>query len=516
VGFSESSPNITFGNQSVGTTSAAQAVTLTNIGNTSLGITSIAVSGTNASDFTQTNNCGSSVTAGANCTISVTFTPSASGGRAASLTITSNAAISPQTVGLSGIGTSTSSTVSLSPASLAFGSQSVETTSTALTVTLTNTGNTSLTITGISVTGANASDFSEITTCPLAPGSVAANGSCTISVAFTPSASGNRTAWLTVADNATAGSPQAVSLVGTGTSAAISLSAAALSFGSQSVGTTSAAQGVTLTNGGNAALTISSIQVIGTDPGDFKMPSNTCGSSLAANASCTVNVTFTPTTSGSRTATLTFADSATNSPQSVSLTGTGTVPIAALSPASFSFTSQPAMMSSSPESFTLSNTGSAPLSITSIGFVGSNPGDFSQETTCGATLGANTTCTIAVLFTPAAAGSRSGTLVVTDNSNNVAGSTQTSTLAGTATHDVMLSWTASPTSGVVGYNIYRGITSGGENSTPLNSLPIDGTTYTDENVTAGVTYYYLLTAVTSAEAVQSAYSNEAAATVPSP
>ena len=73
------------------------------------------------------------------------------------------------------------------------------------------------------------------------------------------------------------------------------VSVTTLTFASQSVGTTSAAQGVTLTNGGSAALTINSMQIGGTDPGDFAMPSDTCGSSLAVNASCTVNVTFTPT-----------------------------------------------------------------------------------------------------------------------------------------------------------------------------------------------------------------------------
>jgi len=509
--------SLNFNSQNLGTTSAAQTVTLTNTGNAALTMSSIAFAGADPADFAETNTCGGSVAASASCTISVTFTPAAAGSRAATLQITDNSnnvAGSQQSVSLTGTGTT--SAVSLSATTLTFSNQAVLTTSPSQAINLTNTGNMSLTITGISVTGANASDFSEITTCPLSPGSLAANGSCTISVAFTPSASGNRTASLSLADNATSGSPQVVSLIGTGASATVSLSASSLSFGSQSVGTTSAAQGVTLTNGGNATLTISSIQVTGSDPGDFGMPGNTCGSSLAANASCTVNVTFAPTTSGSRAATLSFADSATNSPQSLSLTGTGTVPIAVLSPASFTFASQPAMTSSSPESFTLSNTGGATLSITSIGFAGSNPGDFSQDTTCGATLGANATCTIAVLFTPAGAGSSSGSLVVTDNSNNVAGSTQSSTLAGTATHDVMLSWTASATAGVVGYNVYRGTTSGGESSTPLNSTPIADTTYTDENVTAGVTYYYVVTAVGSNDVTQSAASSEIQAAVPSP
>jgi chitinase len=119
-----------------------------------------------------------------------------------------------------------------------------------------------------------------------------------------------------------------------------------------------------------------------------------------------------------------------------------------------------------------------------------------------------------VVFTPAASGSRSASLVVTDNSNGVSNSTQTSTLTGTATHDVILSWTASSSSGVVGYNVYRGTVSGGESSTPLNSTPINGTSYVDANVTAGATYYYKVTAVGSSG--QSAPSGEASATVPTP
>jgi hypothetical protein len=156
------------------------------------------------------------------------------------------------------------------------------------------------------------------------------------------------------------------------------------------------------------------------------------------------------------------------------------------------------------------------LTITSIAFTGSNAGDFSQNTTCGATLAANTTCTIAVMFTPAAAGTRSGALVVTDNSNNVAGSTQSSTLTGTGGHDVVLSWTDSPTTGVVGYDIYRGTTPGGEGTTPINSSPVTGPSYDDTNVTAGITYYYVVTAVASNDTTQSTDSNETSATVPSP
>jgi titin len=119
-------------------------------------------------------------------------------------------------------------------------------------------------------------------------------------------------------------------------------------------------------------------------------------------------------------------------------------------------------------------------------------------------------CTIGVTFTPSAAGQRVATLSFTDNAS---GSPQTVSLTGTGSHDVILSWTASSTSGVVGYNVYRGTTSGGESSTPLNAAPINGTGYVDTSVTAGMTYYYVVTSVGS-NGVQSAPSNEAKAVVP--
>ena len=150
---------------------------------------------------------------------------------------------------------------------------------------------------------------------------------------------------------------------------------------------------------------------------------------------------------------------------SVNFTVTG--PSASLSPSSYVFPSQPAATSSSAQTFTLSNTGNATLQIAGIGFTGANAGDFSQTTTCGATLTANSSCTIAAVFTPATGGSRNASLTVTENSNGISGSTQSSTLTGIAIHDVILSWAASASSGIVGYNVYRGTASGAESSYPV-------------------------------------------------
>ena len=305
--------SLSFGTVSIGTASTGKTVTLKNTGSASLTITAIAITGTNAADFAQTHTCGSSLAAGASCTISVTFKPTASGSRSAALSVTDNATGSPQHVPLSGTGTA----ARLAPTSLSFGTVAIGVSSTAKTVTLTNVGTTSLTITAIGITGTNAADFAQTHTCG---SSLAAGASCTISVTFKPAASGTRSAALNVTDNA-AGSPQQVPLSGTGTTA--KLSPTSLSFGSVTVGTTTAAKTVTLANVGTATLTITGIAITGTNAGDFAQ-THTCGSSLAAGASCTINVTFKPTASGSRSAALSVTDNAAGSPQHVTLSGTGT------------------------------------------------------------------------------------------------------------------------------------------------------------------------------------------------
>ena len=203
-----SSTSLRFPIQAIGTTSGAKIVTLNNTGTATLTVTSIAIVGTNTTDFAQTHNCGRSLAAGASCSISVTFKPTASGTRTAALSISDNAAGTPQKVTLSGIGT----TAKLSPAILSFGSVTIGDTSSPQTVTLTNVGTTSLSIPGIAITGTDPGDFAQTHTCG---SSLAEGASCSISVTFKPTASGTRKAALSVSDNG-GGSPQIVPLSGTG------------------------------------------------------------------------------------------------------------------------------------------------------------------------------------------------------------------------------------------------------------------------------------------------------------
>jgi hypothetical protein len=204
---SASPTSVSFGNQSDGTTSAAQTVTISNTGTAAASISSIAT----AAPFNETNTCGSTLAAGASCTASATFNPSSAGAASGSLTVTSNATNSTLTVALSGTGVAApTATLVASPANVGFGTQTVGTTGAATTVSISNTGTATANVSGVSISG----PFAQTNTCG---STIAAGGSCTASVTFTPTATGSATGSLTVASNATDGS-LSVGLTGTGAS----------------------------------------------------------------------------------------------------------------------------------------------------------------------------------------------------------------------------------------------------------------------------------------------------------
>src|SRR3989475_590040 len=372
--------------------------------------------------------------------LSLTFTPTAASARTATLTITDDAAGSPQSVSLTGTGV-TPPTATLSATSSAFGEQRVGTTSAAQNVTLTNNGDAPLNLTSITITGAQAADFAFAAgnTCPSGAGSVAPGASCTISVSFTPLATGIRNATLNIVDDAP-GSPHTITLTGTGIAPAVTLSANSVAFGNQRVGTTSGlAQTVTLTNGGTATLNLTSITRAGASPGDFAVagsgttPCPLAGGSVAASASCTFTLTFTPAAPGARAATVNITDDAAGSPQTVSLAGPGIAPAVTLAPASLAFGTQRVSTPSPVQTVTLTNSGTAPLSIATAVLGGANAGDFAlaSGTTCinGATLAAGANCVLNLTFTPTAASARTATVTITDDA---ADSPQSVSLTGTS------------------------------------------------------------------------------------
>src|SRR5206468_1052600 len=163
-----------------------------------------------------------------------------SGGRAASVSIADDAPGTPHTIPLSGNGTTPAPAVMLTPTSVTFASQLVGSTSASQSSMVKNTGTDVLTITSIGTTGSNAADFGQTNDCP---GTLAVNATCTITVTFSPTATGVRAANAQITDDA-GGSPQSIALSGTGTAPALTLSPATVNFGSQRVGTTSAAQTV--------------------------------------------------------------------------------------------------------------------------------------------------------------------------------------------------------------------------------------------------------------------------------
>ena len=419
-----STSQLNFQDQPFNTTSSPLALVVSNVGGGDLSISKVAiVNGATPSQFAETDSCvGVNISPGGTCTINVTFTPTfttaSPDNQLAQLVITDNAVGIP-TVTLVGIGAPPASAqVLLSKSVLTFASQTVNTTGSTQSVTLSNTGNTTVLIIQVTVNGPNAADFSQVNTCGT---SLAVAKSCTLTVTFKPSAAGARQAELDIADNAN-NSPQPVALQGTGAASAnpvASLSPTSLTFPSQTVKTTSPALPVSLSNTGSAALAITSIGISGAEAAEFA-ETNTCGNSVAAGATCTVNVTFTPAATGTRSAQLQITDNAAGSPQIVSLSGTAiavSTPAVTLAPASLNFGDQSVGAASPTLAVTLDNTGNSGLSISSIAISGMNAADFAQTNNCTSSVAAGASCSISIVFTPAAMGSRSGQIVITDNAS---------------------------------------------------------------------------------------------------
>ena len=214
---------------------------------------------------------------------------------------------------------------------------------------------------------------------------------------------------------------------------AVSLSPATLIFPDTPVGSTSTARTFTLTNTGNVALNITSISA----SGDFQ--TNNCGASLAATASCSVNVTFTPVASGSRSGTVSIASNAPGSPHTVSLSGNGVVfPVASLSAAGFDFGMQPVGPAGATQTLTIANSGNGSLVISSLALAGANPADFRfGSLPLPITVPQGNYTTIVVQFAPTDAGSRSASLTITDNA---AGSPHSVSLNGIGATASLLAW----------------------------------------------------------------------------
>ena len=253
----------------------------------------------------------SSLGRGVSCTVSIAFTPTASGARSGTFSITDDAGT--QTALLSGIGTSPA-TDAISPPALTFAAQQLSTASPAQQVTVTNSGDLPLTLIAAQITSG---DFSVVNACG---NSLNPHSSCSINVTFQPKSVGTITGVLSVSDQYRT---QTVGLYGIGVAPpGVTLSpVSTITFTATGVGLMSAAQTVTLTNNGAFPLFVQGVTVAG----DFVIVpgSDTCGSTVAVSTACTLQIAFAPTVAGPRSGSLTITDNAANSPQVLSLTGTG-------------------------------------------------------------------------------------------------------------------------------------------------------------------------------------------------
>lgn len=277
---------------------------------------------------------------------------------------------------------------------LSMGSRQVNTTSAASSFQFFNNRPKPITITNITTTP----NFAYTTNCGK---TVQAGGKCSIGLTFTPTAPGPVSGQLTVTDSDPS-SPQVTNLTGTGSN--ITLSPAALFKFNGGLNKTSPPYPVTLTNHGSASLGISLIQMVGS----FAETDN-CGTSLAAGASCTINVTFTPTYSGDIYGSLFVNSTDPGSPSQVLLSGAAEQ--AGYSAMSVSFGAQKVGTTSEPKNVKLTNLGSTNLTIASI--IAS--GDFGQTNTCGNVLAPGNSCTISITFSPLQQGPLTGTVTVTDS-----------------------------------------------------------------------------------------------------
>jgi hypothetical protein len=294
--------------------------------------------------------------------------------------------------------------ITVSATSFNFAVQQVATQSAAQTLTVTSSGNAPVTFGALVVSG----DFTETDTC--AHQTVAVNATCTVQIAFAPTATGARTGQLVIYANVSGGQAN-VALSGTGTApAAIVLTPLSLTFAATIVNQTTAGQTISIANTGGTTSTLQAPVIGGSNAADFAVSANTCGSTLGPSTACAVSITFTPSTTGSRSAQLSVTDS--DGTQTAQLSGTGNAPATdTLSATSLPFAQQQIGTSSAAQQVTLTNSGDAALTLIAASVAG---GDFSAINACGNSLAGHSTCAISVIFTPTATGALAATLSVSD------------------------------------------------------------------------------------------------------
>ena len=484
--------SLSFGNVQVGVTQGLTE-TVTNTGTTSVTISAVAASGTGFSISGITAPV--TLTAGQGATFSVGFDPASAGSATGSVTVTSTATNPTLTIPLTGTGV-TPGTVGANPTSLSFGSVVVGANE-ALTESLTNTGGSNVTISGVAAsgTGFSASGISPPVT--LTPGQVA-----TFSVKFTPASAGSASGNVTVTSNGS-NPTLTIPLSGTGLAGgALGSNPTSLSFGNVQVGS-SQSLSETVTNTGSASVTISAVAASGTG---FSLSGITTPVTLTAGQGATFSVKFTPASAASASGNVTVTSNASNPTLTIPLSGTGTAAAGVLAVT-------PSTLPIGSVVVGANGTGSGSLMATgsnvTVSSVSSNNGAFSVSgITLPVTITAGQSVPFTVTYSPQSTGAVSATLTFTSNAQTT---TTQETVTGTGTaapvHTVSLTWNASSSTDVSGYNIYRApYTSTCGSFAKINPSLNAGTAYTDSNVTDGSSYCYAATTVDTSNN-ESGYSN---------
>jgi hypothetical protein len=423
---SVSPTGIGFGTQETGTQSTGEPVTVTDTGGAPLEVGNLSLSGSAADQYTITGDACSTTTLvpGGQCQVEIVFAPTADGSQSASLLVPSTAGSAQVT--LSGIGRPATGTLSVTPASLDFGTQETGTQSTGEPVTVTDTGDAPVKIGRLNLAGSDGDQYL------LAPDSCSGTtlfpgAHCEVEVAFTPTSDGGQTATLRIPSSLPT---QEVTLSGIGRPpiGVLSVTPTSLDFGTQETGTGSAPQTITISNSGDAVLTVGELTVAGAGAGAFSLAGDGCSeSALAPTDECEVAVVFTPSGDGAAQATLEIPSSTEDA--EVELGGIGRAPVGALSatPSGLDFGTQETGTSSAPQTVTIANTGDAPLTLGQPALTGPAAGQFSLGDACAdATLAPGDSCHVDLTFAPTASGAQVAALQVPSSIG-----TQTVSLGGT-------------------------------------------------------------------------------------
>ena len=355
------------------------------------------------------------------CNVTVEFAPTQLGARTGTLTFIDSASGSPQTVALSGKGTTRTQVAVLNPTAMSFADQVINTNSAQL-LYIYNYGNVPITVSN--VTSDNASEFAVSPGCSL-PFTVRPGSYCYEYVTFTPSGTGARSAHISFTDDSS-GSPHVALATGMGLSptGALEVNPTSIPFGSQATMLSSSPVYVTVHNPGNSTVNISSISAT---LADYVISNNTCGTGISAGNTCSFYVAFDPTTTGPRNDTVTITSSNATS-QGLTVTGTGvtaTKALVVIAPSTMDW-GNITLNSNQSRLIFLRNIGTAPINFSSIGGLSA---PFSLGSYCGSTLAVNTSCQLYIYYNPTSTGPTTPqTLTIT---SDAAGSPQSVTVQGT-------------------------------------------------------------------------------------